>query len=611
MATVASVQSSAAAAQAAFSVLSALQLTSYLWPQSASLTNGSSFDFIIAGGGAAGSVLANRLTENGQFNVLLIEAGGDPALETNAPLTLPYAVRSDADWVYTTQEHKPTSDYRSTRGIYYPAGKMLGGSGSIFLHFNTRADPSFYDSWAAALNDSSWSYDSILPYFKKSEAVHDDEIMSSKFASSHGTNGPIGQQRFPYSQIQNYLDAFAELGNKVILDKNNADENVGYFEPLYEMYGETVQHPARAYLSPAKDRSNLYVLKNTLATKILFDGKKAKAIEVLDSNNKTWTFNATKEVIMSAGAINTPQLLMLSGIGPKQHLESLGINVIADLPVGQEFKDLYGVLVGHKMQAANASTAAASPYAAGPIFVGFPALDKAQTSHPDYLAENFILAAGAITGAVYCNFYLGFNSELCQKYLDVQGTNDLLMSFVVKLDPKSHGKILLKSTDPKDQPLIYDGFLSNAQDQADLVEYLQDFTPVVNTEYFKSVGASFVNPELKECKDYKLYSTEYWNCYIPRMVISIFKYMSTCPMGKVVDSKLKVLGVESLRVVDASVFVNATRAHPMATVVMIAEKAADIILNEYSEHKEHKNPVEKLFSNIKKITKNVFHIGKK
>ncbi|KAJ2949947.1 hypothetical protein O0L34_g11272 [Tuta absoluta] len=582
MVTVGSVMSGAAAARAALSVLSTLQLTGYLWPQQAEVDNKSCFDFIVVGAGAAGSIVASRLTESGKHKVLLIEAGGDAPLETEIPATLPYIFNSKQDWGYETITKKPIADYRTTKGIYYPNGKMIGGSGAIFLHVNIRSDAELYNDWASQVNDSSWSYDSVLPYFEKSEAMHDNEIMSSKYASYHGSNGPMGQQRLRFPEIQDYLEAFKELGDKIIMDKNNGIEGVGYVEPIFTINGEKVTHPARSYLSPAKDRKNLFVLKNTLATKVLFEGKTAKGIEVLDSNNKTLSFYANKEVILSAGALNTPQLLMLSGIGPKKHLESLGINVVSDLPVGKNFVDLFGTLLVHKMKAAKPSKAVASPYTNGPIFIGFPTLDKSQTSHPDYMSENFILSAGLTTSAVYCTGFLGFKPELCQKYLDIQQTNDILFTFITKLDARSKGEILLRSTNPTDAPIIYDGFLTDEEDQADIVKYVEDYTRVVNTTYFKSVGAEFVQPDLKECKDFELYTEDYWNCYVPRMLIPIFKYQTSCQMGAVVDTQLKVKGVEDLRVIDASVIRIGTRSQNIATVIMIAEKGADLILKQYS-----------------------------
>ncbi|KAI5643367.1 GMC oxidoreductase domain-containing protein [Phthorimaea operculella] len=582
MVTVGSVTSSAAAARAALSVLSALQLTGYLWPQQAAVNNGESFDFIVVGAGAAGSIVASRLTENGKHTVLLIEAGGDPPLETEIPATLPYIFFSKQDWGYETITKEPIADYRTTKGIYYPNGKMIGGSGAIFLHVNIRSDAKLYNDWAAQVNDSSWNYDSVLPYFEKSEHIHDDGIMSSKYGSYHGTKGPMDQQRLRFPEIQDYLTAFEEIGDKIIMDKNNGLEGVGYVEPFFTINGEKVSHPARSYLSPAKDRKNLFVLKNTLATKVLFEGKTAKGIEVLDSSNKTLTFYANKEVILSAGALNTPQLLMLSGVGPKKHLESFGINVLSDLPVGENFVDLFGTLLVHKMKEAKPATAVASPYTNGPIFIGFPALDKSQTSHPDYMSENFILSAGASTSAIYCTSFLGFKPELCQKFLDYQQTNDILVTFITKLDAKSKGKIMLRSANPTDAPVIYDGFLTNEEDQADIVKYVEDYTRVINTTYFKSVGAEFIRPDLKECKDFELYTEDYWNCYIPRMLIPIFKYQTSCQMGEVVDTKLKVYGVEKLRVIDASVTRIGTRSQNIATVIMIAEKGADMILQEYA-----------------------------
>ncbi|KAJ8717001.1 hypothetical protein PYW08_005400 [Mythimna loreyi] len=325
--------------QGAFTILSALQFTSFLWVQQAQVHDGSSFDFIVCGAGSAGSVIANRLTEIEDASVLLIEAGGDPPVESVVPACMDYMKNTSVDWNYRTEDDGYSQQTHKNHGVEMTRGKMLGGSSSINYMFYTRGNPNDYDGWANITGDQTWNWENTLPYFKKSERLVEPILLEYDAGRYHGTDGYLGTTRYYNEEVLKYFEAFKELGHEIVMDTNGGTP-LGYTECMFTIADHLRQSTAQSFLSPIKNRRNLFVLKNTLVSKILFDDdKNAIGVEVILANNKTASYKARKEVIVSAGTINTPQLLMLSGVGPKEHLLSHNITVISDLPVGQALQD--------------------------------------------------------------------------------------------------------------------------------------------------------------------------------------------------------------------------------------------------------------------------------
>ncbi|XP_022836552.1 glucose dehydrogenase [FAD, quinone]-like, partial [Spodoptera litura] len=540
---------------------------------------GQSFDFIVVGAGTAGSLIANRLSEIEHVHVLLIEAGGDPPFESDIPGLPLLMKRSRYDWNYTA-EYDAYKDVCHLQSYYeFTLGKMLGGTSSLNYMIYHRGQPSDFNSWADIVKDESWTWQNVLPYFLKTGRLEDPQLLGSTDKEYYGTDGYIGINRDHRKEIEKFLEAYRELGNDIVLDFNE-HHPLGYSAQTFTISSRSRQSSAYAFLSSVKDRRNLHVLKNTLATKILFDdNKKAVGVEVLTEDGKKMNLNAKKEVIVSAGTFNSPKLLMLSGVGPEEHLKSKNIEVVSNLPVGENLQEHICVVLIHNMDKLTEPFPQPSPYELpGSSFTGFVALNKS-SNYPDYQVITYI--ASAENMMYYCTFAFRFSDEICNN-MHKQAINRLqAFNEILNIAPKSRGKVLLKSTNPEDAPLVYNGFFSNKDDVEALVDYIFDYLPIMNTTYYREVDA-VMSDAYPACNEFGKDTREYWRCYVMCVSSGLSHMTSTCPMGTVVDGKLRVHGVKGLRVADASVMPTITRGNPMGTVYMIAEKAADMIKKDYN-----------------------------
>ncbi|XP_075975233.1 ecdysone oxidase-like [Anticarsia gemmatalis] len=565
--------------QAALRVLAILNLNKYLWPQQALVQDGATFDFIVVGAGTAGSVIANRLSEIESINVLLIEAGGDPPFESDLPGLPLLMKRSRYDWNYTAINDGYEDVCHLKPYFEFTLGKMLGGTSSLNYMIYHRGQPRDFDSWAEVAGDDTWKWKNVLPYFRKSVRLEDEELLKTIDKEFYETNGYLGVTRDHRTIIDKVLDAYGELGNEIVLDFNQ-NHRLGFAAQTVTISGRDRQGSANTFLSTAKDRKNLHVLKHAMVTKIIFgEDKRAIGVEVQTQDGKILNLKTKKEVIVSAGTFNTPKLLMLSGIGPADHLKSKGIEVISDLPVGENLQDHVSVIIVNSLEEIKDSFPQPTPYELpGASYSGFVALNKS-SNYPDYQVTTFMATPQMIL--LYCSFGFRFKDEICDAMVKSDDTRLHAYNEIININPISRGKVLLKSNDPLDDPVVYNGFFSNKQDVENLIDYIQDNSAILNTTYHRSINST-MSDVYPKCNEFELGSRDYWRCYIMCVSSGLSHLTSTCPMGNVLDGRLKVHGVKGLRVADASVMPTVTRGNPYASVIMIGEKAADFIKEDHN-----------------------------
>ncbi len=517
------------------------------------------YDYIIVGAGSAGCVLAARLTEDRHSTVLLLEAGGpDRKREISIPAAFPKLFKTECDWAFFTE---PQSHLHQRR-LYWPRGKVLGGSSSINAMIYIRGHSSDYNHWREQGNPG-WSYAEVLPRFRKSENYARG---ASEF---HGASGPLSVAELEY--VSPISRAFVEAGMEGGLRRNDdfnaaSQHGVGFYH-VTQRKGRR-HSAADAFLRPALARPNLSVRTRAQATRILAEGTRAAGVEWLE-NTAPQQARARREVILSGGAVNSPQLLMLSGIGPADHLRAHGIAVIADLPgVGQNLQDHMFLPVAYRCRRPESLDHAET----------LPNLLRYLVFHNGPLASN-VAEAGAFLHTrpalpapdLQLLFWPCF-------YLDHGFTRPKGHGFTVGptlIRPQSRGYIRLRSADPLAPPEIQPNYLSAEADLRVLVHGIRACRSIIRGRATERYRGEETHPGAATQTDAEIAD------YVRRTAESVYHPVGTCRMGvdadAVVEPQLRVRGMAGLRVADASIMPAIVGGNTNAPVIMIAEKAAEMI----------------------------------
>lgn len=553
-------------------------------------------------------MVASRLSENPAWTVLLLEAGGDPPLESQIPSLLLSLQKTEHDWAYTTEPCKTGALASGERGNFWPRGRMLGGTSAMNALLYVRGNRRDFDEWAAA--NPGWSYDDVLPLFRRSEDNGADA--RQKTPEYHGRGGPLRVNNFENCiTLREVLKrGVLEMGERWLEDVHGA-EALGFCDLQGTVGDGERQSAAKAFLSIARDRRNLHVIKHAHVTQLLFaDGaSRCDGVEFrLRGHDEPLQARTTKEVILSAGALNSPQILQLSGIGPAAHLRELGIPMRLDLAVGDNLQDhlivpylmtfdrgadtpeysLATTLDSYGQWLMTRSGRLASIGLTS--FGGFVNTTLADDglAYPDIQFHTVYFERAHPAFGNMLRMY-GYSEAIVESLLPANATREVCMWAVTLLRPKSAGTVRLRSRDPLAAPLLQHNYLAEPADVDAVVRGLRWLQRFEKTAAFATNGGAHWLPTIAECDALPADSDAYWALYARYMATTLYHPACTTKMapaadgGAVVDAELRVHGVQGLRVADAGVMPAIVSANTNAATIMIGEKAAEMLRTRWAD----------------------------
>ncbi|XP_012288644.1 glucose dehydrogenase [FAD, quinone] isoform X2 [Orussus abietinus] len=517
------------------------------------------YDYIVVGAGSAGAVLATRLNEMG-FRILLLEAGGTSPYFTDIPVLAPFLQRSVYDWQHATVPQKHACKGLINNQSLWSMGKVIGGSSKLNYMLYVEGHPLDYEDWFPDYKDFTaekmnlQDVNDIQWYTELSDAVLKGITELNKYICNINKNVATG-----FMKAQVTIKNGERQGTDKILRNTN--------------------------------RPGLTIFSHSHVNKVIFKSKKAVGIEYTKFGKRMQAY-ADQGVILSAGAIGSPKLLMLSGIGPKEHLESLNIKVINDLPVGQNLMD--HIVTGLDLVTLNTTLSLSLPNLLNPMsaihyylfrqgpwtsagveVLGTLYSQKNKSTAPDLQFMVMPLGISQDNG-IFLKRIMGITDRVYEEYFAPLSHKTAVTILPVLLHPKSKGEIKLRSNNPFDQPIINPKYLSNNDDVYTLINGIQFIKQLINTNAMQALGASLYKKHFPGCEDKTFDSMAYWNCYIRHLTLSSYHPAGTCRINTVVDKSFKVLGTRNLFVVDASVFPKLPSGNINAAVMMIAEKASSL-----------------------------------